>query len=315
MSCSLYYDDVYLIPKYSDLESRSLADTSVVLGNRKFSLPIVPSNMKSTIDETWAKWLSDNNYFYVMHRFDEVNVPFVKLANEQSWKLISISVGVNEDSYNELKEIKNSNLRLDYVTIDVAHGHHKKVENMIKFIKNNFPNTFVIAGNFASIEGVMNAEYWGADATKCLIGTGLACSTKFQTGFHVPSFSCILQCAYAASKPVIADGGAKHYGDIAKALVAGASMVMAGGMFASCKDSPTVSLDINGSKKIYYGNASRRAKGHSKNVEGFELVIDSCDLTLEERLNEIKQALQSSISYGGGKDLSCFKSVKYIRLR
>lgn len=308
----LYYDDIYLVPQYSELKSRSAADTTLTFGNRKFKLPIVPSNMKAVINEEWAKRLSENDYFYVMHRFNDATFPFVKQANEEQWKTISISTGVNEDSLEELKQIKKENFRVDYVTIDVAHGHHIKVERRIREVKELFPDTFVVAGNTSTPEATIDLEQWGADATKCLIGTGSACSTKYQTGFHVPSFSCIQECALVAKKPIIADGGAKYYGDIAKALVAGATMVMSGGMFAACSDSPAP--EVNG-KKRYFGNASAVAKGKNLHVEGFDLQIETAGINLEERLNEIQQALQSSISYAGGWDLRCFQHVKYVKLK
>jgi GMP reductase len=310
MEKSLYYKDVYLIPKYSNLESRSHADTSLVFGNRKFNLPIVPSNMKSVIDEGWSKWLSENDYFYVMHRFNQINVPFVRKANQENWKTISISLGINSESKKELVECSKENLRIDFITIDVAHGHHVKVKNMISFIKEIYPNCFLIVGNTATPEATLEIESWGADATKCCIGSGMACSTKLKTGFHVPPFSCVYECGIVAKKPLIADGGVEHYGDIAKALVAGATMVMCGGIFASCVDSPAP--HING-KKIYFGNASERAKGENKHVEGFELNL-SPDVTLKDKMKEIKEALQSSISYGGGTDLSCFSNVEYITI-
>ena len=309
---SLYYDDIYLVPKYSELESRSEADTSLVFGRNKFQLPVVPSNMMSVINTEWAQWLCDNHYFYVMHRFNKITVPFVRMANEQEWDTISISTGVNEDSLAELEILKNDKCTIDYITIDVAHGHHIKVKNRIEDIKTLFPDAFVIAGNTSTPKATVDLEDWGADATKCLIGTGSACSTKYQTGFHVPSFSCISECAYVAKKPIIADGGAKHYGDIAKALVAGATMVMSGGMFASCNDSPAPFVD---GRKHYFGNASATAKGQNLHVEGFDLQIEMADVSLKERMIEIKQALQSSISYAGGKDLNAFQGVNYVTIK
>ena len=308
MKNCLYYKDIYLIPKYSTLNSRSEADTSVFLGNKKFKLPIIPSNMKAVINEKWAKWLSENDYFYVMHRFDNCNPSFVEKANLENWKTISISTGVKDESLIELIDLKNKSFRVDYITIDVSHGHHVKVKNTIKEIKKIFPDIFLIAGNTSSQEATQDLESWGADATKCLIGTGSACSTKYKTGFHVPSFSCILECSEVAKKPIIADGGIKYYGDIAKSLVAGATMVMSGGIFASCSDSPA--QFING-KKHYFGNASATAKGNNIHVEGFDLHIDMGS-SLKETLEEIKQALQSSISYAGGKDLKCFNGLEYV---
>jgi hypothetical protein len=173
MKEALYYEDIFLVPKYSTLNSRSEADTSVEFGKYKFKLPIIPSNMLGSISVDWAKWLSQNWYFYVMHRFDGVTVPFVKKANEENWNFISISTGVNDESLDDLVLIKNYGFRVDYITIDVAHGHHIKVKNCIQEIRNIFGNSvYIIAGNTSTPQSTVDLEDWGADATKCLIGTG-----------------------------------------------------------------------------------------------------------------------------------------------
>lgn len=305
---ALNYDDVYLIPEYSELNTRKEADTSIELGSFNFKLPVVPSNMKTVIDEKWCKWLSDNDYFYIMHRFDAITVPFVKKANDENFKYVSISTGVNEDSLNELQTIKNEGYRVDYITIDVAHGHHSKVKNRIQEIKKLFPNVFVIAGNVTTPEGIKDLESWGADATRVGIGPGKACTTRFQTGFHVPMFTALQKCAEMANTPIFADGGIHHYGDIAKALVAGASWIMAGSLFAACSDSPA--MTVNG-RKVYYGSASAYNKGHNNNIEGTILDLEPHS-SLDERLREIMQALQSSISYAGGQNLNSLKTTRYV---
>jgi GMP reductase len=305
---ALSYDDVYLIPEYSELDTRKHADTSLTLGQYKFNLPVVPSNMKTVIDEKWCRWLSDNDYFYIMHRFDAITVPFVKRANEENHKYISISTGVNKDSLDELNLIKSEGYKVDYITIDVAHGHHLKVKTRIQEIRNLFPDVFIIAGNVTTPEGIKDLESWGADATRVGIGPGKACTTRFQTGFHVPMFTALQKCAEVANTPIFADGGVHHYGDIAKALVAGASWIMAGSLFAACSDSPA--MTVNG-RKVYYGSASAYNKGHNNNIEGTILDLEPHS-SLDERLREIMQALQSSISYSGGKNLDSLKTTKYV---
>jgi GMP reductase len=305
---ALSYDDVYLIPEYSELDTRKHADTSLTLGQYKFNLPVVPSNMKTVIDEKWCRWLSDNDYFYIMHRFDAITVPFVKRANEENFKYISISTGVNKDSLDELNLIKSEGYKVDYITIDVAHGHHLKVKTRIQEIRNLFPDVFIIAGNVTTPEGIKDLESWGADATRVGIGPGKACTTRFQTGFHVPMFTSLQKCAEVANTPIFADGGVHHYGDIAKALVAGASWIMAGSLFAACSDSPA--MTVNG-RKVYYGSASAYNKGHNNNIEGTILDLEPHS-SLDERLREIMQALQSSISYSGGKNLDSLKTTKYV---
>ena len=106
---------------------------------------------------------------------------------------------------------------------------------------------------------------------------------------------------------IIADGGIKHHGDIAKALVLGAEMVMCGGLFASCIDSPA---KIVSGKKVYRGSTSYAAKGNDSHVEGKTIELEG-ELTYEKRLEKISEALRSSISYAGGKDLSAFRSVEW----
>jgi GMP reductase len=308
---ALNYDDIYLVPSFSKLETRSDAETSVKFGKNTFRLPVIPSNMETVINEAWAEWLSENNYFYVMHRFNGVTVPLVEKANNFNWKTISISTGVNRDSLEDLCYMKMSGLRIDYITIDVAHGHHIKVKTRIEEIKNIFTKAFVIAGNVTTAEAVADLTEWGADAIKVGIGPGKACTTKLQTGFHVPMFTAVKNCAKEARVPIIADGGIKHYGDVAKALVAGATMTMAGSLFASCSDSPAPT--VNG-RKVYFGSASFSAKKENKHIEGTLLELEQ-GVALDQRLSEIKQALQSSISYAGGSALNCLKYTSYVTLK
>jgi GMP reductase len=323
---ALKYSDISLVPKYSNVHSRVDCDTSLKIANHKFNLPIVPANMKSVIDMRLAKWMSENDYFYIMHRFDNHLADDVGLANSEDWKTISFSTGVKiKDKIHVTNIGKNKNLRLDFLTIDIAHGYCERMRVMLKHIKKNLPKTIVIAGNVTTPDAVVALSNWGADIVKVGIGQGSPCTTKDKTGFTVPMFTATKSCGdcyrsrddfdKAHKIPIIADGGIKCNGDIAKALVAGADLVMAGGMFAACADSPAVASTINDvPHKAYFGSASVENKGHNNNIEGKLTNICSNNMTYEEKFNEIKQDLQSSISYGGGKDLSCLKSVKYFEL-
>lgn len=303
------YDNICLCPNYSDLPSRSNADTSVEFLGRRYNLPIIPANMVSVIDSKIAKFLSENGYFYIMHRFSNTDIYFVRKfiqkANEENWKLISISTGVNDGSHWDINAIKIEGWRVDVITIDVAHGHHSKVETMIKHIKDKLPDVKVIAGNVVTAKACEDLEKWGADSIKIMIGSGSICSTRYVTGFYIPHASCIIECSTASSLPIIADGGIKYCGDIAKALVLGADMVMSGYLFASCIDSPA--KIVNG-KKQYFGSTSFQAKGENNHIEGKLLEIDQ-GITYAEKLEEIRQGLSSAISYAGGKDISAFHKV------
>ena len=306
------YNDIVLIPKMGVINTRKEADTRVRIGNNVFNLPIIPANMKCTIDESIAKWMSENEYFYIMHRFDIDILEFVKKANEENWKNISISIGVKDSDYKIINKIEAANLRVDYITIDIAHGHSTMMMHMLEHVKKHMLHTCIIAGNIATIAGAHALKQWGANIIKVGIGGGSVCSTKFKTGFTNPMFSCVKDIAENVDIPIIADGGIVHNGDIAKAIVAGADMIMAGGIFTQCIDSPTETTMINGQLlKKYYGSASAENKGHSNNVEGFTTFNPVNGMTYYQKLLEIEQDLQSAISYAGGTTLNALKYVEW----
>jgi len=310
------FDDINLVPKKCIVNSRSECDTSVTLGNFTFKLPIVPANMECVLDTKLAESLSSNGYFYILHRFltDEQILNFIELMNTR--KLVSsISLGVNDDSYHLLDKIIDRGLKIDIITIDIAHGHALKMEKMIKHLKEVTPETFVIAGNISTTEAVLEIESWGADALKVGIGPGSACTTYPSTGFGSRDCqaSTIYNCAMVASVPIIADGGIRNPGDIAKALTFGATIVMVGGMMSGYEDSPGHIVEIDGKKfKEFWGSASSYQSGKSNRIEGKKTLVDFKNESIFDGLKYIKECLQSSISYAGGKDLNIFDNTKWI---
>lgn len=177
------YEDIQLVPNKCIIKSRSEADTSVKFGKHTFRLPVVPANMQTIIDEEIAEYLAKNDYFYIMHRFDEeARRPFIEKMKAQGL-ISSISVGVKDNEYGFIDELAEAGLVPDYITIDIAHGHSDSVINMIKYIKEKLPESFVIAGNVGTPEAVRELENAGADATKVGIGPGKVCITKVKTGF------------------------------------------------------------------------------------------------------------------------------------
>ena len=309
----LEYSDVLLVPKYSFLDSRKDTDTTFKLGKWTFELPIVPSNMETVINLNLCQELDRDNYFYIMHRFQDV-FETVQRLNDYHCKCVSASIGVNEQSYQQLESIINNNYKIDIITIDVAHGHHVKVTAMIKYIKKYFEeDIIIIAGNVGTVEGFKQLQDTGADVVKVGIGSGAICTTRFKTGFGTPMFSTLQKIApHKRSAKIMADGGCKHFGDIAKALVAGADCVMSGSFFAPCADSPA--KVVRGAKE-YYGSTSYKQNGDRLHfVEGRQVDLDIAP-EYNVRFKEIQQALRSSISYAGGKDLSCFNTTEYIQLK
>lgn len=308
------YEDIQLIPAKCVVNSRSECDTTVSLGGHTFKLPVVPANMQTIIDENIANYLAENGYFYIMHRFEpQKRLAFIK--SMQSRGLIaSISVGVKEEEYTFVEQLAAQGLVPEFITIDIAHGHSNAVINMIKHLKKHLPNSFVIAGNVGTPEAVRELENAGADATKVGIGPGKVCITKIKTGFGTGGWqlAALRWCAKAASKPIIADGGIRTHGDIAKSVRFGASMVMIGSLFAGHEESPGVTVEKDGKRyKEYFGSASEFQKGEKKNVEGKKMFVEYKG-PLEDTLREMEQDLQSSISYSGGNKLDSIRNVDYV---
>lgn len=309
------YDNVLLLPRKCRVESRSECDSSVELGGRTFKIPVVPANMKTVVNESICAWMAKSGYFYVMHRFDVDNVKFVKDMHAQG-VYSSISLGVKKADYDTVDIFVAQGLCPDYITIDIAHGHADSVKNMIGYLKDKLPQAFIIAGNVGTPEAIIDLENWGADATKVGIGPGKVCITKMKTGFGTGGWqlSALKWCARVATKPIIADGGIREHGDIAKSIRFGATMVMIGSMLAGHEESPGKTVEVDGKLfKEYYGSASDFNKGEYKHVEG-KRILEPIKGKLGGTLREMQEDVQSSISYSGGKKLMDIRKVNYVIL-
>ena len=309
------YDNILLLPRKCRVTSRSECDTSIDLGPRRFKLPVVPANMKTVVDESITEWLAANGYFYVMHRFDLDALAFARAMRDKGL-FVSLSAGVKDADYALIDRLAAEGVGADYITIDIAHGHADSVQRMIAHIKHKLPKTFVIAGNVGTPEGVIDLENWGADATKVGIGPGKVCITRLKTGFGTGGWqlSALKWCARVATKPIIADGGIRHHGDIAKSVRFGAAMVMIGSLFAGHEESPGNTVEVDGKRyKEYYGSASDFNKGEYKHVEG-KRILEPVKGHLSETLREMEEDLQSSVSYAGGRSLAELRKVNYVVL-
>jgi GMP reductase len=309
------YDNVLLLPRKCRVESRSECDPSTEFGGRRFKLPVVPANMKTVVDEPITEWLAANGYFYVMHRFDLDTLAYAKRMRSLG-HYVSISAGVKTADYQLVDHLALEGVGADYVTIDIAHGHADSVRRMIEHIKQKLPQAFVIAGNVGTPEAVIDLENWGADATKVGVGPGKVCITRLKTGFGTGGWqlSALKWCARVATKPIIADGGIRDHGDIAKSVRFGAAMVMIGSLFAGHEESPGQTVEVDGKLyKEYYGSASDFNKGEYRHVEG-KRILEPIKGRLVDTLREMQEDLQSSISYAGGRELRDLRKVNYVIL-
>jgi GMP reductase len=314
------FQDINLIPRKCIVESRNDCSTSFTMGNHTFHLPVVPANMECVINDEVAVKLAKAGYFYIHNRFTTNVLQFSRSMRALGLP-ISISIGVNEDAYEIMNSLKAAAIVPEFVTIDIAHGHSVKMEKMLHWIRETFTDSkpFVIAGNVSTPEAVVDLEEWGADAVKVGIGPGSACTTFNATGFGSRNIqaSVIQECFKAKQKTstiIVADGGIKDPGDIAKSLVLGADLVMIGGMFSALTDSPGATVrGVDGQLyKEFWGSASVFQSGKKNRIEGTKKLLPLKTRSILEEMEYIKECLQSAISYGGGKDLSCLKDVKYI---
>jgi GMP reductase len=309
------YENILLLPRRCIVNSRTECDPSVEFGGRQFKIPAVPANMRTVVDQQTCEFLASNGYFYIQHRFDIDNVAFARHMRDLGL-YVSISVGVKEPDMRVIDALKASGVGADFITIDIAHGHADSVKNAIRYIKDALPDAFVIGGNVGTPEGLMDLERWGADATKVGIGPGKVCITRMKTGFGTGGWqlSALKWCARVATKPIIADGGIREHGDIAKSIRFGASMVMIGSMFAGHEESPGKTVEVDGKLyKEYFGSASEFNKGYKSFVEG-KRILEPIKGSLRDTLTEMEQDLQSSISYAGGTRLTDLRRVNYVIL-
>jgi IMP dehydrogenase len=307
-----HYSDVYILPQYSEITSRSIVDTSSVLDPKhtktEIPVPVISANMDTVTDGYMAKEINKAGGLGAIHRFypniDENVAEFKKTEGQTAL----VSVGVNDLSKKRAAALYGAGAR--HFVIDIAHGDHVLMKDMISWMKTSLENVFVIAGNVAQPQSVENLIKWGADGIKVGIGPGAACTTKNVTGVTVPQFLAVAQCASTARSidkdvVVIADGGVTEIGDIAKALGAGADFVMCGKMFASCPEAPHPGL--------YRGMASLdamrtvRAGDKLPTPEGRTLAINEGS-HVAEVIDLIGGGLRSAFSYSNARNLKEFQS-------
>ncbi|WP_149710514.1 IMP dehydrogenase [Campylobacter concisus] len=238
-------------------------------------------------------------------------------ANKDSYGRLRVAAAIGVGQIERAKALVDAGV--DVIVIDSAHGHSKGIIDTLKEVKANF-NVDVVAGNIANPAAVKDLAEAGADGIKVGIGPGSICTTRIVAGVGVPQISAIDDCASEAAKygiPVIADGGLKYSGDVAKALAAGAACVMAGSLLAGCEESPGELITFQGRQyKVYRGMGSIGAmtKGSSDRYfqegtaqdklvpEGIEGRVPFAG-SIKDVIHQLIGGLRSAMGYVGAKDI------------
>ncbi len=329
MRQTLTYDDIQLVPQYSEIESRSSINLKTRL-TKNFNLmtPYVASPMDTVCEMDMAMKMYELGGVGVIHRFMSVEEQARQIKGLQKFlyeqkhdslysiwgeekKPIIAAVGVNGDYIQRAAQVVDAGANV--LLIDVAHGHHKMVKDTIRLLKEE-TGVDIIAGNVATGFATKDLIEWGADGIRVGIGGGSLCTTRIQTGHGVPNVTSIMECVEVAQQydiPVMADGGIRTSGDIAKAIGLGADNVMLGSMLAGTQETPGSIIEKNGQLyKRYRGSASLETKTthgqQQRNVEGESTVIPFKG-GVKFIINGLNDGLRSALSYTGANSIEEFQ--------
>lgn len=319
----LTFDDVALVPQYNNVPSRTEPDLSTwITKDIRMNMPLIPANMDTVIGEELAEVLIRNGGFPIFHRF-------APLETQMGWiekfkGNVFVSCGIKDDP--SLFELLDK--RPVGVCIDVAHGHSDKMFKLVSTIKKRYGQAIqIIAGNVCTPMAYQDLVNAGADAVKVGVGPGAACTTRVVTGFGVPQFTAIYECAKVAQKlrvPIIADGGIRNSRDLVLALAAGASSAMLGKLFALTNESaaekqeqnliPMVGKQIAGAPYTqsiakYRGQASEDFQNEYYGGLKEKTVAEGTDFwapvsgSAQDLIDELLGGLRSGLTYGGARSI------------
>lgn len=307
-------DDVLLVPKYSEVSSRSLVDTSVDLGKGfKLRIPIVSSNMKHVTEVNMAKAMAEMGGLAILHRFctvEEQAAMWLEATDNSSYeneKFIGAAVGVNEEDKERIKKLYNYGVRI--LSPDCAHGWSKKCLDITKYIADKYPDVLLISGNAAEGCGAKAIAEAGANIVRVSVGSGSICSTRIETGNGVATLTA-LESSYKASLNsdgsrkflIIQDGGIKNAGDASKALCF-ADCVQLGQLLAGTDESPGPVITIDGHSYKEYNGSSTHRSIRQEGVKAFVPYKGS----VKHILQNIVEGIQSACSYQGCFNLTELK--------
>ena len=316
MQEALTYDDVLLIPRYSDIRSRNEVILENELDNKiRLALPIISSPMDTVTEAEMATVMHQAGGLGIIHRYNSIEeqVNLVHAARLEGANNVGAAVGVAGDFEERACALYDAGASI--ICIDVAHGHHALMKEALHSLRNILKNdTHLMAGNVATLKGLNDLADWGANSIKCNIGGGSICSTRTQTGHGLPGLQTIIDCAKTdRDVKIIADGGIRNSGDICKAFAAGADFVMLGSMLAGTTESPgAIFQDLTGNEyKVYRGMASKEAqydwRGKFSSNEGVSTTIPFKGSVINI-LSDLTNGIRSGFSYSGCRSIVEFQS-------
>ena len=223
MKEALTYDDVLLVPRYSDIKSRKEVDlTSPLDESLLLNLPIISSPMDTVTESEMAYTIDKLGGLGILHRYNSIEEQAglaAEVINAGATN-VGAAVGVSGDYFERAQTLVENGVNV--LCVDVAHGHHVLMKDALGVLKKSFgESVHIMAGNVATLEGINDLAQWGANSVRCNIGGGSICSTRIQTGHGLPGLQTIFDCAQTDHDvAIIADGGIRTAGDIVKALAA-----------------------------------------------------------------------------------------------
>jgi IMP dehydrogenase len=303
---TLSFDDVTLVPNLTKCISRSDVDISRKFHNLTLKCPILAAPMDTVCESKLAIALFKAGGLGFLHRFMDIE----KQCSEYEKCMrdgceAGVAIGFNDND--RLSSLYSTGARI--FLVDVANAYSEPISEYIIKIRDRYPDIFLIGGNVCTHGGALYLQDTGVNMIRCGQGSGSVCVTRVKTGFGIPQFTAVQECA-KVGLPIISDGSIRNPGDIAKALVAGASFVMIGRIFAGTAESSGHCFQKDKTYyKSYHGMASRSAHAtfgiNSAHVEGIETSVPYIGYVADV-INEFSASLRSALSYGGCKDLNSF---------
>jgi IMP dehydrogenase len=319
------FDDILMVPQYSEVVSRSCVDLKMPVGGYTWlDFPIIASPMDTVCEKDMAIAIAESGGIGIIHRFISVKNQIRMVKQVNNYKNLGLPVGAAL-STNFIEEHVNKLIKAGatMLLIDTANGHSKVAIDAVVRLKSLVGDSVhIMAGNVSTIEGFVALDAAGADSIRVGIGGGSMCTTRIVSGHGVPTLSSIINIREAKDKfnlsaGIIADGGIRSTGDMVKAFAAGADAVMLGSMLAGTDESPG-DLYFQGDKKFksFRGMASKEAN-KDKDIavaEGISTKIPYKG-SVKNVIKDIKGGLGSGCSYSGVDFLhDLYKNSMYIRV-